>query len=112
MHPGSQDGDHLATVLELETSEDTDEIDDVIEPMFGAAVLPHKDKEGYVARENFFGVVVGPRKKGLVKTLWSDGTIEKCRYGINGKYDIVLADEADTDRSTMKIGALVERGNH
>ena len=47
---------------------------------------------------------------GTIKVLWNDGNVEKCKYGVNGVYDVTLIQESDIDRSTMMVGALVERG--
>ncbi|XP_060572601.1 uncharacterized protein LOC132730645 [Ruditapes philippinarum] len=90
--------------------ESIDMSDDVKSPSFGSAVVSNPEWIGHATRQNFTGTVVGPRRKGLLKVLWSDGSIERCKFGINGQYDVLMSKDQSIDSSELKIGSIVVRG--
>lgn len=46
-----------------------------------------------------------------MKILWSDGTTDRCKFGVNGQYDILVSEDQSVDNSKIHIGSIVERGN-
>ncbi|XP_060572591.1 uncharacterized protein LOC132730638 [Ruditapes philippinarum] len=90
--------------------ESIDLSDDVKSSPFGSAVVSNPKWICHATRQNFTGTVVGPRRKGLLKVLWSDGSIVKCKFGINGQYDILMSEDQSIDCSKLKIGSIVVRG--
>lgn len=47
--------------------------------------------------------------------LWSDGSVEKRKYGVNGQYEIkatIQDADTDVDNGQLRIGSLVERGQY
>ncbi|XP_053406216.1 uncharacterized protein LOC128559112 [Mercenaria mercenaria] len=84
--------------------------DDVEAPSFGTAVVANPEWVGFASRQNFTGTIIGARKKGFMKVLWSDGTMEKCKFGVNGNYDFQVSKDQAVDCSHLHIGSLVARG--
>ncbi|XP_052794664.1 uncharacterized protein LOC128227831 [Mya arenaria] len=85
-------------------------VDEVTAPEFGATIKANPDWVGYQTRHSLTGTVISKRKNGMVKVVWSDGTIDKLRYGVGGVYDITLVKNQGGEQAVMSIGALVVRG--
>lgn len=45
-----------------------------------------------------------------MKVLWSDGTMENCKYGIRGQYDVKVLDDQSIDSREIRVGSIVTRG--
>ncbi|WAR00379.1 hypothetical protein MAR_024751 [Mya arenaria] len=81
-------------------------VDEVTAPEFGATIKANPDWVGYQTRHSLTGTVIR-----MVKVVWSDGTIDKLRYGVGGVYDITLVKNQGGEQAVMSIGALVVREN-
>jgi hypothetical protein len=72
-------------------------------------------KKTYIQRGHLFLIKETKKNRcsilGLLKVLWSDGSIDKCKFGINDQYDILMSKDQSIDSSKLKVGSIVVRGN-
>ncbi|KAL4227647.1 zinc ion binding [Mactra antiquata] len=85
-------------------------IPEIKEPEFGESVVATETCADYQELKNMAGTVIGPLKQGMVKIVWSDGTIGKYRYGQDEKYDVKIVPALGYGLTDVRIGAIVERG--